>query len=184
MGPQSIAVNIAQEVLYPDKLKQTITTPMGPVVQAFDGTKGWMAQGPQSRELPEAMAGEMRRGVRMAGSFGLLLDVVEGKAQAQLLEPVEADGKKLDVLLVTEGENSVQLQLDPQTHLPVRLLYRGMSQQGMANMESHASNYREVSGIQFAHEIVTYQNGQKFMEGTLTEVKVNSGIPAESFQKP
>jgi hypothetical protein len=73
------------EIVYPDKLRSTISTQMGEMVQAFDGKAGWMRMGGQTTDMPAALNGEMQRGIFTSGGIGLVREALAGRAVVEAL---------------------------------------------------------------------------------------------------
>jgi zinc protease len=172
------------EVLYPDKIKSSIALPMGQMVQAFDGSAAWAQMGPQQMDLPAAMHAEMRRTVLLAGTIGVLREALEGRAQVQALEPVEADGRTLTVVNWTMNGQDVKLFVDAATHLPAKAAFRSVTPQGAADAEVRWTDYREVDGVKIAGTVTTYRGGEKYAETVVKEVRFNTGLDPASFGKP
>lgn len=172
-------------VLYPDKYKMVLNTPMGQIVQAHDGRIAWMQQGPNTRDVPPAMAAEMAKSVIGTANIGLLRAALEGKAEVSALDPVEQDGKKMNAALWKQGDFSVKILFDPETKRIAKVSYRSIGMQGTpADFEMLVGDYRESGGVQLPFQQTVYQNGEKFADISYTERKVNTGIKPEIFAKP
>lgn len=179
-----LQAEVTVEVLYPDKIKVTASLPFGQSIQAFDGKTAWAQAGPQKMDLPPAMHKEMLKNVQIHSGIGLLREPLAGRAEVQALDPVEMEGKKMDVVLWKRDDNAIQVYLDPETHLIAKVSFRSTTPQGTADVESVWSDYREVSGIKVPWKETTYRNGQKFSELTVTERKFNTGLDPANFAKP
>jgi hypothetical protein len=135
-------------------------------------------------ELPESMGSELKRSVLMAsGGVGAIRDALDGKAQLQTLEPAEVDGKKVDVVRWTEGDQNVRLFIDPYTHRIVKAAYRSVTPQGASDVETIWTDFKETGGITVPGKSIQYRDGQKFSEATLKDVKFNVGIDPKTFAK-
>ncbi|HEV8129879.1 MAG TPA: pitrilysin family protein [Acidobacteriota bacterium] len=171
-------------VLYPDKIKLSISLPFGEVVQAFDGKSGWMGQGTQTMEMPPERHSEMARSLLLQAGIGLLREALAGRAEVQALDPVELDGKKMDAGAWKRGEMTIQLLFDPETHLIAKASLRAVTPQGASDIVTLWSDYKEFSGFKVPTKIVTLRNGQKFSETIVQDVKFNTGVEAAAFAKP
>jgi hypothetical protein len=172
------------EVVFPDKFRSTIALPMGDVVQSFDGTTAAMTMGGQPMDLPPAMVNEMRRGITTAGGITLLLKALSGAAKVDTLPPAEVAGRKVDVITWKEGEVDLRASYDAETHLLARLEYTASTPQGNADVAVTVSDIRDVAGLKLPFAIAATQNGQRYMEMTVTDVKVNPGVDTSKFGKP
>ena len=172
------------EVVFPDKFRSTIALPMGDVVQSFDGTTASMALGGQPMDVPPAMVNEMRRGITTAGGITMLLKALSGAAKVDTLEPSEVAGRKVDVISWKEGEIDLRASYDVETHLLARLEYKANTPQGNADVVVTLSDFRDVGGLKLPFGMAATQNGQRYMEMTVTDVKVNPGVDTSGFGKP
>jgi len=176
MGAQSIKGDVDEVVLFPDKFRATITLPMGTMVQAYDGKVAWMQQGPQTREAPAEMIKEVERDIELEGAVGLLRTALDGKAQMVGAGPNQA--------VWTMGDHKVNITFDPETKRIAKLAYRGMSIQGPADLEVTCSDYRQVGNVYLPFQETMTANGQKFLDRTYTDRKINVEVSPDIFAKP
>jgi hypothetical protein len=60
-----------------------------------------------------------------------------------------------------------------------------MTQQGPADSEVRLDDYKPAAGgLTIPMRVITFQNGQKVAETTITDFQVNTGIAADAFAKP
>ena len=45
------------------------------------------------------------------------------------------------------------------------------------------AEYKKVQGIMLAHSITVFQDGEKFMTSSVTEIKINTGLEDSFFKK-
>ncbi len=175
--PQGAFDATTEEIIaYPDRYKMVMTLPMMAITQVLDGTTGWMAQGPQVMDLPPNMVPELAKSIPTSvNGLGLLVAAASGKAE------VNAIGE--DTVLWKSGDFEVKVTFDKATHLPAKVAYKSQGMMGPADTESALSGYKDVDGIKIAYSSTITQNGQKMGEGTLNEIKFNSGVAPESFKK-
>jgi zinc protease len=178
VGP--MAVKIEALIAYPDRLKQTMQTPMGLVVQCCDGKRAW-AQSPMGlQDAKESEAEQMRDNVA-EGLVPTLLALADGKLEPTGLEEgseTETEGGKVhkfDVLRL--GKRN--LGFDRETH---RLV---IDVREVADSGAHITfgDYREVAGVLFAFE-ETAEKGPQSFTVALEEIVVNPEIPADAFARP
>ena len=172
------------EVVFPDKFRSTTALPMGDVVQSFDGTTASMAIGGQSLDVPPAMVNEMRRGIATAGGITMLLKAISGAAKVDALEPSEVAGRKVDVISWQEGENDLRASYDAETHLLAKLEYKASTPQGDADVVVTLNDFRDVAGVKLPFGMAATQNGQRYMEIEVTDIKLNPGVDTSKFGKP
>lgn len=171
-------------VLYPDKIKSTVTLPMGPMVQGYDGKTAWVQMGGQTQELPSAMNEEMERGIVTSGGIGLMRLALEGQAEVDATGQADVNGKPVDVLHWRRGSQDMQVFLDAKTHLLAKLAFRGTTPQGPLDVEVVTTDHRDVSGVRIPFKVVGTQAGQPYLQLTVTSVLVNTGIDPAMFAKP
>lgn len=172
------------EVVYPDKMRSTVTLAMGQMVQAFDGTSGWMKMGPQAMDLPAVMLPEMRRGVVSALGIELLRRAAAGDAEVNAVEDGEVNGRKAEAVRWKMGDVEMTAFFDAETHLLAKLAYRSVTPQGATDVEVLPSDFREVEGVKVPFKVVGFQNGQPYIDSATAAITFNSGIDPAAFAKP
>jgi len=172
-------------VLQPDKTRGVLTLPIGELTQVFDGTSGSIVPpGMDPMPLPAEMVPEMRRAVLLSGGFGVLREALNGNAQVAALEPKTVEGTALDRVSWKKGDLDMVLGFDPKTHLLMNVTYRGMTQQGMADSEMRLSDYKPAAnGLVVPGRVMTFQNGQKLVEVTVSDWQFNTGVSPDIFKK-
>ena len=87
---------------------------------------------------------------------------------------------------VSGGKETVRVEIDPATGLPARTQYQSVGMQGAPQQVTATySDWRDISGIRVPFKVTIEQGGQKFAEGVVTDVKLNTGLSAsEVGQKP
>jgi hypothetical protein len=171
-------------VVYPDKYRLNLNTPMGTVVQAGSGKSVWMQQGDQTRDAPPPLVEEFPKQMTRALGVGLLKSALDESAELAAAEPVEIEGRKLNVAIWKQGDNTTKLFFDPQTKLVVRMAYRGVGMGGVADIEVAFADFRKVGNVVLPYSETIYQNGQKFADRVLSDRAVNAEIKPEIFVKP
>jgi zinc protease len=175
---------LTNEIVYPDKIKTTVSLGMGQIVQATDGKDPWLRMGAEPMAMPAQMNDEMKRSILLAaGGAGAIRDALDGRAQVQALEPAEVDGKKVGVVQWTAPGQNIRLFIDQTTNRIVKTAFRSVTPQGAADVEAIWSDFRDVDGLQVPGKVVTYRDGQKYSEATLTELKLNVGLDPKAFSK-
>ena len=172
-------------IMHPDKMRGTLTLPFGDLVQNYDGTTAFVnIPGQGAMDMPPQMLPEMQRGIALSGAIGVIRDAVNGSAQVAALESKAVDGVTLDRVSWKKGDLEMVLGFDPKTKFLVNAAYRAMTQQGMADTEQRMSDYKPTpNGPTVPMKVATYQNGQKVVELTITEVRFNTGVTADAFKK-
>lgn len=159
-------------------LRQDISLGPGTVTQVFVDGKAFVKQGPQTQELPPAMAASMKKDLWRDGNF-VLWNASQPGAKVRAL-PAVTDGKlKFDALSVVSPDGDVtKLLLDPQTHLIARLVY---TDEGREARDDYFE-YKPEAGIQFSRK-QTHAGGDQKFELEVEKVKVNKDLPKDTFSK-
>jgi len=183
---QSMDLSLTRYLVAPDKSRQEINIAAFGVsiVQAVNGTTGWMDSPQGSGDMPEAIVTETRNGI-LRDWFVSFLVPPEGKSlEATALPDATVNGKAADVVAVTVGEAKFTVYFDKETHLIMKTAAEGMNQ-AMEKVPTEAvyDNYKEVSGIKIAHKATIYQAGEKFLDLVVSDVKINGGVDEAKFKK-
>lgn len=181
-GEFTIALETIRKL--PHKSLAKMRLPFGEVMMAFDGQQGWM-RGPQGeQELPEAQKKEALEDAYRETVY-LLQNFDHEWLDVQALDPVEVDGNKLDVVLLTDRatDYAVKLFVDPGSGLLVKKAYVGGVMGAPGNVEETYSDYRELNGVKWPFKVIVHKDGKKVMKGVLTEVKINTGVEDSVFSK-
>lgn len=171
-------LDVHSVVVYPSISRSDLDTPFGSLSNYFDGTNGWgQAPGQPPADLPDSQKKDARE-----GNFRQLLNLLNGVGGPSItVEPKDGDN---DVLLVTQGEMTIRLYVDPSGKV-VKRGYKVSGQLGTGDVLETLSDYRAVGGIQFPHKTSATLNGQKYIEATVTELKVNTNPDlAKLAEKP
>lgn len=166
----------SEDVVLPDKLRVVLKLGFGEMTQVFDGKNFWLAQGPGVREMPANLTAEATHTVQRAGTIGILKDVIAGQAEVQA---IEGDG-----VLWKQGDSSMKLYFDPQTHLISKMVYKSAGMTGYVEVEQLLSDWRQVGPVQLPFRESILQGGQAGGDRVFSERKVNAGLSPELFVKP
>ena len=174
----------AETFVLPDRLYNSITTPMGAMVQVFDGDKGWMSMGPNVRDLPgSAMAEWKSDRYTEYGGVLLLKMALEGKVQGQLIGKTQFEGKDAEDILMKAEEGSLRIYVAADGTL-LGVKKRAQTQEGPADVIETFGAYQPVSGLNIPFETAQKVNGEAKASTKLAAVKINAGFKADLFNKP
>ncbi len=188
-GPQGdMAMSITQYQIFPDKIRQEISSPYGRMVQIFDGEKGWM-EGPQGvMDLPPQQV-EQLKGQTSRDHLNLLKEWKEGKTDVEVLPSVDFQGKKAFTLLLQFPSDSsgvvdsVKTYVDPSTYQIIGQSHSGESQMGQGEIIVSFSDFKEVKGITFPLKGITTFNGEQLSQFKITNLEVNTEIDTSLFER-
>jgi zinc protease len=157
--------------LEPGLFRQEVEAPFGKLSSYTDGKSGWI----KTPQGDGALIGPMLKqaqGEIFRNYFHLLLSDRDPGRTVNAVDDstVEISDKK---------GNSTQLKIDEKTGLPLGESYAG----AQGKVEEAWSDLRDVNGIKTPFKIAVQQNGKKFADVTVQEIKVNTGATQEQLSK-
>ncbi len=182
MMGQKLDLKLDSITQLPDRSWTQIELMFGTIVQASDGTQGWVKTPQGVMDAPADQMEEARLD-RTRSPYHFLVHHDEMIWQA--LEPRDFDGTTCDVVYARETPVKEWLVfVDAQTHLLRGMEYRGRGQQGPVHATEILGDYRKVSGVQVAHASRLLHDGQPFLEMAFEETQINPVIDEAIFRKP
>ena len=178
-SPQGeIEMELHTVAILPGTVRTDIHLPFGDLGSFFDGTNGWSIPfGGAPTDMTEQQKNDARE-----GNFRQLPNLL-GLVGNPVVSYEKKDGDN-DVLLFTIGGTQIHLCVNPSGEV-VKRAYRGNTPLGPGEVEETLSDYREVSGVKVPFKTAVSLNGQKYLEGEVTEAKANSNPdPAKMAEKP
>ena len=151
--------------------RQEVEAPFGKLASFTNGKSGWV----KSPQGEGALVGPMLKqaqGEIFRNYFQLLLsDRDTGRT-------VNAAGGD-SVEISDKSGNAVRLTIDKASGLPLKSSYAGPQ----GKIEETWSDLRDVNGIKIPFKIVVQQNGRKFADIAMQEVRINTGATEEQLSK-
>jgi zinc protease len=179
----ALTLNVESTQTSAGKSLQKMTTPMGEMVQGYDGTVMW-AKTPQGvREAPADAAEEAKEeGFRET----VFLLARSGSYEAQALGAVALGDKQVEAVVVTDPQTkqSLKLLIDPATGLLVGKEYTGNMMGAPGEIQEQYLEFNDTTGIKVPSKVELFQNGQKKGEVLVSKVEVNTGVADSAFAKP
>jgi len=173
------------QIVLPDVLRQENVLPFGKITVFVEGSNGWM-QSPQGRlPLPPPQLKQTRSALFRVREAILLSDRDPART-ANFIEEADVDGRKAEVIEIsTQDGQSVRLWVDVSSGEVIKSAYQGESIGGPgATVEELYSDYREVEGMQVPFKVTILQDGSKYLDAEVVEVKFNSGLDKEQLSVP
>jgi hypothetical protein len=184
LGGQTMSLTQEMSLILPDKLHQTIKTPMGDQMMVLNGDQGYMKAGGQTQPLPGSMVEEQLK------DLGRELIVLMVNRDNPELEALAAgsdsvDGTACDVMAVSFKGSESRLCV-AENGTVVRQTYQGKHpmQQTPGMIEVRFSEYSDVSGHMIAHKQVMTFEGQPLATITLNSIELNPEIDDTLFEIP
>lgn len=183
MQGQAIPLSKAETIVFPDRMRQLVTTPMGEQVLVVDGKSAFAAAMGQVRDMPE-MAEEA------AKEFGRDLRFIVRYADdpslvASATGKEDVDGQACDVVDVTFRGTTSRLWVDasgrviqqsfdgenPLTKVPGKIVVR-------------YSDYKHLVSREVPHRQIVSVDGTEVVNSTLEEFEVDPTVDESIFKKP
>jgi hypothetical protein len=187
-GPVSIS-NLTVYQL-PDRLKQ-IQEINGPtqklrLVTGFAQGKAWMTINGQNREVDKKILTEIGEALHLL-RVNRLVALREKPFRLSPLPEVKVNNRSAQGLRVSlAGHRDVDLYFDRETHLLVSLAHRVPDvRSGNEVTEVRLySDYHSVNGLQEPKKVIIWRDGQKFLEGEVTEAQILEKVDTKIFENP
>lgn len=181
MGQQEMSLKTESTINVAGKMLNKMTTPMGEMVQGFDGQTAWVTMGGQTRDAPESQKADIESGF-FRDTICVLQKFDSAGITVQALGP--SDGLEGVAVSDPARKLAVKLYIDPKTNLVMRKNYTAAIMGPPAETDEIYSDYRDVNGVKFPFKTVLLQGGKTKISEQLTEVKINPGIAESAYKKP
>jgi LysM repeat protein len=171
--------------ILPDKIRIDMTlVAMGmKMSRVYDGQSAWMVTPQGVQPLPGSQVEEFRKSLSR-DTISLLTYLSDDNISVQYVGEEDVNGKPADVILIrSPATDSLQLFIDTETKYIVKKSYQSVSEEGPLATEEFVDDYRDVSGVKIGFHVVVHQNGEKFLEGTSSEVIINVEVDESLFEK-
>lgn len=166
-------------IVYPDRLRMVLATPMGQVIMVLKGDEGWIKTAQGTFPMPQAQV-ESYKGSLARDLIWVLGHWPDYKVQ-YLGERQFAGSKAID-LLVLDERAPFHILADPKTMRPVGTIYRDVGQQGPAEHEEVLSDYRQLNFAWIPFRSVVSVNGKKQSETVFKAVRLNVAVDPAWFE--
>jgi hypothetical protein len=165
------------------KSVQKMATPMGEMLQGFDGEKVWMKAGGNVQAAPPT-ASAAAKDEAFRETIGLLAG--SPKLTAQALGASKLGGKSVEGMLISDPDAKMQVKvfMDPATSLIAGKIYNGALFGPPGEVEEVYLDFKDVNGVKFPSHAVLSQNGSKRAELKVDEIAVNANVPDSAFAQP
>ncbi len=178
MGDMNL--QIESLTVFPDRIYQSVTMPMGSMTMVVTSTDGWVKAPQGVMPLPEANRQPYLESIRRDPIYFLTnLD----KAKVQYIGEKTFGEKPAIELLITFEDAGFHFFVDPATHIPLGASYQTIGREGPVTAEEHWSDYREVAGVKVPCGTVSMADGKQSAKITVKEIQANVTVDEKLFQK-
>jgi predicted Zn-dependent peptidase/outer membrane lipoprotein-sorting protein len=179
-----LELDIELTLVYPDKFRLDMQTPMGQIIQALDGETGWMSTPQGVMALQGSQAVELKKQVRFE-LFNVLRAFADGEADIQLIGETELDGREVfDLLVSLDDETSAHMFVDRADYTIVGNSRRANTMEGPTEVTEILSDFREVDGLKVSFASVQRASGKQVSSSSISEFNVNPEVDPAIFAKP
>ncbi len=170
----------------PNKMRMNMDIQGQTMVQAFDGTTGWMIIPFMGTTEPQRMPEEQVKSMKSnADMDGVLVDYKKKGHKVELLGKEELEGTDVYKLKVTRKDSSVQyLYLDSDYYIELKMSTVIKSKGTEQMFDTYLSDYKEVDGTMVPFAIEQKKGDMLLSQITLSEVKYNVDIDDSYFAMP
>ena len=186
IGP-GMEAPIVLEQKRPRSLRIEVTVQGLTIVQAYDGTVGWMLNPMSGRKDPEPMPSEMMKDIaEQADIDGPLIDYKEKGSKAELLGKEKAEGADCyKVKLTLKSGDTRTFYIDAENYLEVKVEARTTVRGTETEGDSILGDWKEVAGMMMPFSLDAGQKGAPARQKiTLDKIEVNPSIDEARFKMP
>jgi len=181
MGQGEMTIQMQATVNFAGKALNKMSTPMGEMMQGYDGQTAWMKTPQGTQDAPASMRGEVE-----AQFFRDTIGLVRGFDRGGLVVQSLGTSGDLEGVAVSDPARKLQVKVfvDSKTSLIAKKIYTGALMGAPGELEEVYDDYREVGGLKLPYHIVINQAGKKKIEEKVKEIKINPGVEDAAYKKP
>jgi predicted Zn-dependent peptidase len=182
-GPMSI--KSVQIIKFPNKALSRLTTPVGEIVQGFDGQTAWVKTPQGVQEAPGSYRDELAN-TPLRETIGLLQNANSPGMTVQSIGKDDIDGRPVDVVAIEDTSRNleVKLFLDATTGLPLKKSYAAELMGQPGKVDEVYGDYRDIGGVKVPFRVTLFSDGKKVGDLKVTDVKFNTNVEDSIFKKP
>jgi hypothetical protein len=157
-----------------------------PVSQVYDGKKGWAKQADQVMELEGDQLQDMKDEAYGNYLESLVPLAKDKNLKLEAVPEIKVEGKPaVGVKVESKGHKDMTMYFDKDSGLLVMTKRKSKDPSGMeVESESYARDYKDFNGTKQATKILVKNDGKKFLEGQLTDVKILEKLDDSVFAEP
>ena len=176
----------------PGKMRMDATMQGSVMVQAFNGTEGFMiAPWTGSTDPQDINEDQVKQFKEMADMNGKLYDYKKKGSTLELIGSEEMEGTDVYKLKLTEKTEKeaedgdvTYFFIDSESFVILKQTAKRKMQGNEFESETYLSNYKQVNEIALPHSMETKINGTTQSQITFEEVKFNEEMADDMFERP
>lgn len=184
MAEQSLSLKQTTTLVFPDKTRQVITSPMGEQTIVLNGADSFMVAGGKSQPLPAEAAQEVRK--EQARTLPYLLKFSnDPQLETIAAGQEELDGVQCGILAVTFNGVESHFWVGPDGRI-LKQSYQGVHPltRTPGIVENTFSDFRPEGALLIPHKQTRSVDGAKVMELVFESFEANPSVDPAAFQKP
>ncbi len=184
VGGQSIAVKQEVVIVFPDKVRQVMTTPMGEQTVVMNGEDSFAMMGGKVQPLPASAAQEQKK--EQGRNLLYLLRYHDDPSLEVVAESEETvDGTPCQVIAINLKGTSSRLWV-PADGKVLKQTYQGTNPvtRTPGTVEAVFSDYKAEGALLLAHKQTRRMDGEQVMAITIESFEINPQADPAWFQKP
>jgi outer membrane lipoprotein-sorting protein len=158
------------------------------LIQAFDGTEGWLVNPFSGSSEPQKMSADDQKDAEDQADAidGSLVDYKAKGSTLELMGKEDYEGTGVYKLKLTKKSGDVSyLYIDATNYLELRETGKRKTPDGNeVEVESIPGDYKAEGGVQFAHSLEVKSGGQTQFQATFEKIEINPTIEASTFKMP
>jgi len=176
----------------PNKMRLEATVQGSQMVQAFNGTEGFMiAPWTGSTDPQDINEDQVKQFKEMADFDGKLYEYKKKESNLELIGSEEMEGTEVYKLKLTEKPEKededgdvTYFFVDSESFVILKQTAKRKMQGNEFESETYLSNYKQVNEIALPHSMESKINGNMQSQITFEEVKFNEEMTDDIFEKP
>jgi outer membrane lipoprotein-sorting protein len=189
VAQQGMEIPLVIEFKEPDKIRSEATIQGMTMIQALNGTEGWMVAPFMGKKDPEKMSAEDAKQAAEQMDNSPMYLMTRYKERGHTVEYAgkeDVEGTPAYKLKVAKKNGDIlYLYLDSESYLPVKTSGKTNMQGQMVESDTTLGDYKEVGGVLFAHSNETQLKGMPGkMTMTISKIEVNPELDDSRFAMP
>jgi len=170
----------------PSKFRLEVPIQGATMIQAFDGTTGWMVMPWTGTTDAKDMTPDQVKGFKKESDFeGPLYNWKEKGSKLELVGKEDMEGSEVYNLKLIDSDGDItNYYIDADNFVILKTKSKITVRGQEVTSETYFSNYQEDGGFVVAHSIETKNNGQTGQSMEITEIKYNEPVDDSLFDKP
>lgn len=149
-----------------------------------NGDTGYASGGGQREDLPSSEIDRFKKKLwSEIGGIFLLKGVLDGTVKAQYVKEGTFAGAPAELVAAQTPQGIFLMFLDKKTGILQALRFDSMGEKGPEDVVKMYENPKDVQGLKLPQQITVNVGGEAKSQNKIWKVKINGGIPADTFTK-